>query len=76
VNKRLVQEKQMRQEQESTRLPDEGTTVYISKLERCIAALSLKFNIPNPFLAQPDAGAIRHDQLENTRQQYETSAFT
>lgn len=48
VNKRLIQEKKMRQEQES-KLPDEDTTVYISKLERCVAALSLKCNVPNPL---------------------------
>jgi hypothetical protein len=55
VNKRLLQEKQKWLELESQRLPDEDTAVYISKLERCISALSLKCNVPNPFQSHPEA---------------------
>ena len=52
VNKKLIQDRQQQQQQqESQRLSDEETAVYIAKLERCVAALSLKCNIQNPFQA-------------------------
>jgi hypothetical protein len=70
VNKKLVHEKHLRKEQELQRLPDDETTVYISKLERCIAALSLKCNVPNPFLPHPDAETKEQDsEAKNSRQQ-------
>jgi hypothetical protein len=52
VNKKLVKKQQ---QQELQRIPDEETADYVSKLERCIAALSLKCNVPNPFLAHKSA---------------------
>ena len=56
VNKKLIQDhrqqQQVQQQQEELpKLPDEETAVYIAKLERCVAALSLKCNLPNPFQA-------------------------
>lgn len=58
VNKKLVQKQQ---KQESRRLHDEETANYVTKLERCIAALSLKCDVPNPFMAYTAASASSHD---------------
>lgn len=54
VNKKLLD----KQEQKiSHKLLDEDTADYISKLERCIAALSLKCNLPNPFFVHAEVSA-------------------
>ena len=58
VNKKLVQKQQ---KQESRRLHDEETANYVAKLERCIAALSLKCDVPNPFMAYTEASASSRD---------------
>ena len=58
VNKKLVQKQQ---QQESLRLHDEETANYVAKLERCIAALSLKCNVPNPFMAYTASSICSHD---------------
>jgi hypothetical protein len=60
VNKKLIQDQRRQQQQQQQKLSEEETAVYISKLERCVAALSWKCGIPNPF-AEPSAS--REEQL-------------
>jgi hypothetical protein len=55
VNKKLIVEQQQQT------LRDEQSAAYVSKLERCVAALCLKCDIPNPFPAHPAAAASAHD---------------
>jgi hypothetical protein len=43
VNKKLIGEQQQQRQR------DEQSAAYAAKLERCIAALCLKCDIPNPF---------------------------